>query len=57
MPPQDLLDFESDFASVMFFKNIYDKTQVYLSNLVTKIESELSYLTAKVDKRISVIQK
>lgn len=41
----------------MFFKDIYDKTKVYLTNLITKIESELSYLTAKVDKRITVIEK
>ena len=32
-------DFEEDFASVMFFKGIYDKTSTYFSNLVNKIYS------------------
>jgi vacuolar-type H+-ATPase subunit F/Vma7 len=32
-------DFEEDFAAVMFFKGIYDKTSTYFSNLVNKIYS------------------
>ena len=50
-------DFEGDFASVMFFKGIYDKTSTYFSNLVNKIYSELSHLLTKLDKRITVIQR
>ena len=32
-------DFSEDFAAVMFFKGIYDKTATYFSNLVNKIYS------------------
>ena len=41
----------------MFFKNIYDKTSTYFSNLINKIYSELSHLLTKLDKRITVIQR
>ncbi len=57
MPRDKLQDFEEDFASVMFFKGIYDKTSTYFSNLINKIYSELSHLLTKLDKRITVIQK
>lgn len=57
MPPNKIQDFEEDFASIMFFKGIYDKTQVYFSNLTNKIYSELSHLITKLDKRITVIQR
>lgn len=57
LPRDKLQDFEEDFASVMFFKGIYDKTSTYFSNLVNKIYSELSHLLTKLDKRITVIQK
>lgn len=57
LPKDKLQDFEEDFASVMFFKGIYDKTNIYFSNLVNKIYSELSHLLTKLDKRITVIQK
>ena len=50
-------DFEEDFASIMFFKGIYDKTNVYFSNLTNKIYAELSHLLTKLDKRITVIQR
>lgn len=50
-------DFEEDFASIMFFKGIYDKTGVYFSNLTNKIYAELSHLLTKLDKRITVIQR
>ncbi len=50
-------DFSEDFASVMFFKNIYDKTATYFSNLVNKIYSELSHLLVKMDNRIIKVQK
>ena len=30
-------DFTDDFAAVMFFKGIYDKTATYFSNLINKI--------------------
>ena len=57
LPRDKLQDFEEDFASIMFFKGIYDKTNIYFSNLVNKIYSELSHLLTKLDKRITVIQK
>ena len=57
LPQNKLQDFEEDFASVMFFKGIYDKTSTYFSNLVNKIYSELSHLLTKLDKRITVIQR
>ena len=57
LPSEKLQDFEEDFASVMFFKGIYDKTSTYFSNLVNKIYSELSHLLTKLDKRITVIQR
>lgn len=41
----------------MFFKNIYDKTSSYFSNLVNKIYSELSHLLIKMDHRILKVQK
>lgn len=41
----------------MFFKNIYDKTATYFSNLVNKIYSELSHLLVKMDNRIMKVQK
>lgn len=50
-------DFEEDFASIMFFKGIYDKTSVYFSNLTNKIYAELTHLLTKLDKRITVIQR
>lgn len=34
-----LQDFSEDFAAVLFFKGIYDKTSVYFSNLINKIYS------------------
>jgi len=51
------LDFSEDFAAVMFFKGIYDKTSVYFSNLVNKIYTELSHLLVKMDHRILKVQK
>ena len=57
VPSNKLQDFEEDFASVMFFKGIYDKTSTYFSNLVNKIYSELSHLLTRLDKRITVIQR
>lgn len=50
-------DFEEDFASVLFFRDIYDKTATYFSNLVNKIYSELSYLLTILDQKITVIQR
>lgn len=50
-------DFEGDYAAVLFFKGIYDKTATYFSNLVNKIYTELTHLLHKFDKRILVIQK
>jgi len=57
MPSDKLQDFEEDFASVIFFKGIYDKTSTYFSNLINKIYSELSHLLTKLDKRITLIQR
>lgn len=57
MPRDKIQDFEEDFASVMFFKGIYDKTQTYFTNLTNKIYSELAHLLTKLDKRITIIQK
>lgn len=39
MPKGKLQDFEEDFSSVLFFKEIYNKTDVYFSNLINKIYS------------------
>ena len=50
-------DFSEDFAAVLFFKGIYDKTAVYFSNLVNKIYTELSHLLVKMDHRILKVQK
>ena len=50
-------DVSEDFAVVMFFKNIYDKTLTYFSNLVNKIYTELSHLLVKMDHRILKVQK
>ena len=41
----------------MFFKDIYDKTDQYYSNVLNKIYSELSPLLVKLDKDITEIQK
>lgn len=57
MPRNKIQDFEEDFASIMFFKGIYDKTGIYFSNLTNKIYSELTHLITKLDKRITVIQR
>lgn len=57
MPRNKIQDFEEDFASVMFFKGIYDKTKTYFDNLTNKIYSELAHLLSKLDKRITIIQK
>lgn len=57
LPKEKIQDFEEDFASIMFFKGIYDKTSTYFSNLINKIYSELSHLLTKLDKRITVIQR
>ena len=57
VPKDKLQDFEEDFASVLFFKGIYDKTSTYFSNLVNKIYAELSHLLTLLDKRILVFQK
>lgn len=57
MPEGKVQDFTEDFNSVMFFKNIYDKTATYFSNLVNKIYSELSHLLVKMDNRIMKVQK
>ena len=57
LPQNKIQDFEEDFASVMFFRNIYDKTDTYFSNLINKIYSELSYLLTILDKKITLIQK
>ena len=50
-------DFSEDFAAVMFFKGIYDKTATYFSNLVNKIYSQLSHLLVKMDNKIMSVQK
>jgi hypothetical protein len=39
LPQNKVHDFSEDFSAVMFFKNIYDKTSTYFSNLVNKIYS------------------
>lgn len=57
MPRNKIQDFEEDFASVLFFKGIYDKTKTYFDNLTNKIYSELAHLLSKLDKRITIIQK
>lgn len=57
LPEGKVLDFSEDFEAVMFFKNIYDKTATYFSNLVNKIYSELSHLLIKMDNRIMKAQK
>lgn len=57
VPPQKMQDFEEDYASVIFFKGIYDKTATYFSNLVNKIYTELTHLLHKFDKRILTIQR
>ncbi len=57
LPREKIQDFEEDFASIMFFKSIYDKTSTYFSNLINKIYAELSHLLTRLDKRITQIQK
>lgn len=57
LPEGKIIDFTEDFDAVMFFKNIYDKTATYFSNLVNKIYSELSHLLVKMDNRIMKVQK
>ncbi len=57
LPEGKVQDFSEDFEAVMFFKNIYDKTATYFSNLVNKIYSELSHLLVKMDNRIMKVQK
>ena len=57
LPDNKIQDFSENFAAVMFFKNIYDKTATYFSNLVNKIYSELSHLLVKMDTRIMKVQK
>ena len=57
VPKDKMQDFEEDFASVLFFKGIYDKTSTYFSNLVNKIYAELSHLLTLLDKRILTYQK
>lgn len=37
VPHDKMQDFEGDYAAVLFFKGIYDKTATYFSNLVNKI--------------------
>lgn len=39
LPEGKVQDFSEDFEAVMFFKNIYDKTATYFSNMVNKIYS------------------
>ena len=41
----------------MFFKNIYDKTEAYFTNILNKIYSEISPLLAHFDKEITKVQK
>lgn len=41
----------------MFFKDIYDKTDQYYSNIVNKIYAEVSPLLVRLDKEIVAIQK
>ena len=57
LPLEKLEDFEEDFASIMFFKEIYDKTDAFFSNLVNKIYSELSHLLTHLDEQITALQK
>ena len=57
LPHQKLQDFEQDFTSIFFFKEIYDKTDAFFSNLVNKIYSELSHLLTHLDEQITALQK
>jgi len=57
LPPKKINRFEEDFSAVMFFKDIYDKTEQYYSNVINKIYSELSPLLVKLDKDIIEIQR
>lgn len=41
----------------MFFKDIYNKTDQYYSNIINKIYAEVSPLLVKLDKDIVSIQK
>lgn len=52
-----LIDFETDFSSVLFFKSIYDKTDTYYSNLINKIYSELSQFLTYIDQIITTKQR
>lgn len=57
LPPKKINRFEEDFSAVMFFKDIYDKTEQYYSNVLNKLYSELSPLLVKLDKDITEVQK
>jgi hypothetical protein len=57
IPARKAVSFEEDFSAVMFFKDIYDKTDQYYSNIVNKIYAEVSPLLVKLDKDIVYIQK
>lgn len=57
LPKEKIQDFQEDFASIMFFKGIYDKTSVYFSNLTNKIYAQLTHLITHLDKKITHIQK
>lgn len=50
-------EFEDDFEAIMFFKNIYDKTDTYFSNLINKTYSELTQVINKMDGKIVRLQK
>lgn len=57
LPSRRVSSFEEDFVAVMFFKDIYDKTEHYFKNIQNKIYSEISPLLARLDKDITNIQK
>ena len=57
VPPNKIVNFEEEFSAVMFFKNIYDKTEAYYTNILNKIYSEISPLMAHYDKEIIKVQK
>lgn len=53
----DLSSFEQDVEAVLFFKNIYNKSDYYFKLIRSSLASTLSKMLLEIDDQITVLEK
>ena len=53
----DLSSFEQDVEAILFFKNIYNKSDYYFKLIRSSLASTLSKMLLEIDDQITVLEK